>query len=170
MKNVILALMISALSYACAYDANSLTSLDAIIMGKSYHNNDRDLNENNTGFGLGLGIRGDDKYTPGDLIIDGYIMSVVYRNSNDMVSTITGFGPKWIIGNPNKFHVDPMFIIGLHTNANENHMVKGVIIPSISVGYDRYNVNLIVAPYENKTPTGMSYGMVYALALRINIY
>jgi hypothetical protein len=132
------------------------------VYGKSYHSN-REYGFNETNPGLGLGF-----YSRGDISSNWFMTgqaSVYYDSYRNYAKTIT-VGPRYVLGDVNNWHVDGTLQVGVIKTGIDNKQLIGFLLPSVSIGYDRYNVHLIYLP-ENGS--GIDKSSVAAAFLRIRL-
>jgi hypothetical protein len=164
MRNYILQLATVCLLCNVAFAGDS--GVEAYVYGLSYHTNrDYDFNELNYGLGLGFYTRPEDcpVYLAGQFSM--------YRDSFSNPATVFTVGPRWVLGNENKFHTDLSIQVGMiKTGPDKSLPPYNIIMPTVSFGYDRYNVHFVYIPEMGKSdPVTDPASDVYAMFLRIRL-
>ena len=143
------------------------TGTELYVYGMSYHSNrEYDFNETNPGLGLGF-------YSREDASSNWYMTgqaSVYYDSYSNYAKTVTA-GPRYVFGDKDKWHVDGTLQIGFIKTGVENKQLHQCLLPSVSVGYSRYNVHVIYIPKgEDSDPSEKDdSSSVIAAFLRIRL-
>lgn len=118
------------------------SGVEAYVYGLSYHTN-RDYDFNELNYGLGLGF-----YTkPETSSVYATCQFSMYRDSFGNPAKVITVGPRWVFGDENKFHTDLSIQVGaIKTGPNKERSFISFIAPTVSVGYDRYNVHFLFIP------------------------
>ena len=138
---------------------------EVYVYGLSYHTNrEYDFNEVNYGLGLGFYTRpeGCPVYLAGQ--------ASMYRDSFDNPATVITVGPRWVFGNEDKFHTDLSIQLGMIKTGRDKELPpQQIIMPTVSFGYDRYNVHFVYIPETGELEPGEPASDVYAMFLRIRL-
>lgn len=118
------------------------SGVEAYVYGLSYHTN-REYDFNETNYGLGLGFYTRPEGVP--VYLAGQFS--MYRDSFSNPATVITVGPRWVFGNEEKFHTDVSVQLGvIKTGQNKEQGFYNIIMPTVSFGYDRYNVHFVYIP------------------------
>ena len=145
MKNGLSALLAAALTLFLVHPTTALAGgTNAVIYGKSYHiDSNYDWNENNSGLGIEYEFGGGSTWT-------AIAMMNGFRDSTDNMSYMAGAGLHRRLLQSNRlegFYLDVGLNAFLMTreDVNDNKPFPG-ILPSISMGTDKFGMNLVYIP------------------------
>lgn len=161
-------LQLATLCLLCNLAFAGDSGVEAYVYGLSYHTN-RDYDFNETNYGLGLGFYTRPEGVPAYLTGQ----ASMYRDSFGNPATVITVGPRWAFGNEEKFHTDFTIQLGvIKTGQDKDRPFYNVIMPSVSVGYDRWNVHFVYIPeMGEKSPKypDEPESDVFAMFLRIRL-
>lgn len=157
---------LAAVVLLCNIVAAVESGTELYVYGVSYHTNrEYGFNERNPGLGLGFYQEKDDGshwYFTGQ--------ASVYYDSYENYAKVVTIGPRYVFGDVNSFHVDATLQVGGIMSGIDNNLYPA-IIPSISVGYERYNLHLIYMPETRESHPGEgdnSSAVAAFLRIRLN--
>lgn len=150
--------LILSLVVLSLYAENNIDGYDLYVWGLSYHTN-RDNKYNEINPGVGFGIYAIDMKKENFQTQMAFHASCYWNSYNDPAATFS-FGPRFILGNVETFHVDVSLDFGFMAAESYDPKVCGFILPGLSVGYDKMNVQTVFVPKVGREDTAVIGMMV----------
>lgn len=157
MIRIVVALL--CISYLVSVEADG----EMYIFGKSYHTNRKfEWNESNYGLGVGVSIRKDNQTN-----FEGFIAGGSYNDSYDNTAIFCVAGPRYTIGERDRFHTSLSVGVGPYIGSKYNTIGA---IGFVDFGYDRVSVCITGIPnvHNNNDNENMHSAMI-ATFLKIRI-